>query len=245
LAFLKETVDMLRFEALKTLSSAGEPLGAGSISEALRRAGFPISEAAAGRILRDMRNGGVLRKVGFRGHEITREGEELLRRTDAQLRVSETLRSCLEYAGERGKRHLCDALLALRSLVRETAFETIAHASDDDLSLIEATIEKYAPPEGEPLPEGLFREFYQTLLATSQIPMFEHFFDLLEVSVMNDTHLREVFQKAERSLGGTYETILSALKARQPEAAASMVSSQIDRVISQVMAEAEDAPNQA
>ncbi len=222
------------------LSAVHAPQGAGAVSDALKDTGFPISEAAVGRVLRGMRNDGLLVRVGFQGHLITNEGRERMNELDAQIRISEMLRSCLHGGSERGASHLCDALLALRSLGRESVLEAIERASDADLSRIQTTIEKYiTPKEGEPR-EGLFGAFYQTLLDISKIPMFEHFFNLLEVSVMSDPHLSKLFRKAETTLGGTYEKILDAIKARQPEVAVSMVTNQIDRVISHIMADADD-----
>ena len=237
---MNETAEKIQFQILKMLGSVKSPQGAGAISDALKDTGFSISEAAVGRILRGMRNDGRLARVGFQGHLITNEGHERMRELDAQLRISDMLRACLNGGEERGKSHLCDALLALRSLGRETVFETIKRATDADIAFIDETIKKYdASKEGQPR-EGLFGEFYQELLAISKIPMFEHFFSLLEVSVMGDPYLSKVFRKAERALGGTYEKILDAIKAKQPEIAADMMDSQIDRVISQIMADADD-----
>lgn len=237
---MNESVEKIQFQILKMLSAVGAPQGAGAISDALKDTGFSISEAAVGRVLRGMRNDGLLERVGFQGHLITNEGRERMNELDAQVRISEMLRSCLQGGSERGESHLCDALLALRSLGRESVLEAIKQASDADLSRIQTTIEKYATPKGEHPREGLFGAFYQTLVDISKIPMFEHFLNLLEVSVMSDPHLSKIFRKAETAVDGTYEKILGAIKARQPEAAASMVTSQIDRVISQIMADADD-----
>lgn len=237
---MNETAEKLQFQILKMLSSVNSPQGAGAISDALKDTGFSISEAAVGRTLRGMRNEGLLARVGFQGHLITNEGQERMRELDAQIRISDMLRVCLSGGEERGKSHLCDALLALRSLGRETVLETINRATDADLSRIEETIKKYAVSPGDELQEGLFSEFYQSLLAISKIPMFEHFFNLLAASVVGDPYLAKVFRKAERALGGTYEKILDAIRARQPEVAAGMVGKQIDQVISHIMADADD-----
>lgn len=237
---MNESAERLQLQILKTLDAADSPQGAGAVSDTLRENGFFISEAAAGRILRGMRNDGLLARIGFQGHQITNEGRDRMRELDAHSRISEILRDCLNGGGERGKSHLCDALLALRSLGRETVSEAASRATEADLSRIEETIKEYgASPEGQPR-EGLFEAFYQALLATSKIPMFQHFFDLLSASVTGNPYLWKVFRKAERSLGGTYEGILDAIRAKQPEVAASRIDGQIEKAISQITADADD-----
>lgn len=221
------------------MSSADLPQGAGSVSDALRDAGYSISEAAVGRVLRGMRNGGLLERIGFQGHTITPEGKKQMHKLDARIRVSDILQECLNNAEERGKPHLCDTLVALRALGRETVSGAVKHASDADLARIEAILEENSAREGEQPRVGLFREFYQTLLSVSKIPMFEHFFSLLDISVMSDARLSKVFQEAERSLGGTYHAILDEIKARRTDTAAGMVDSQIDKIILQVMTDEE------
>lgn len=237
---MNETAEKLQLQILKMLSAASSPQGAGAISDALKGTGFSISEAAVGRILRGMRNNGLLTRVGFQGHLITNEGLARMRELDAHTRIADMLRACLNGGEERGKSHLCDALLALRSLGRETASEAINHATDVDISRVEETIRRYAASPDEEPQEGLFEEFYQALLAISKIPMFEHFFNLLEASVMGDPYLSKIFRKAERALGGTYEEILDAIRAKQPKIAASMIDGQIDKAISYIMADADD-----
>lgn len=225
---MNESTEKLQFMVLKALSLEGELMGAGAITDMLHDAGFSISEATVGRLLKSMRIEGLLSRVGYQGHQITIEGRERLRELDAQLRVSEALRSCVNEGMERGSAYLCDVMKTLRSLGREALIEVTNSADDAKLSGVEETIKKHSSPDGPQ--EGLFAAFYRSIFGISGIPMFEHFFNLMGASVAGDPEMTRAFRGAENEIG-SYEKILEAVKAREPQAAIEMMNEQIDKVI--------------
>lgn len=229
--YLNESADRLQYHVLKSIAESDAPLGAGAVSEALRKRGHSISEAAAGRALRSIRNEGFLEKVGFQGHVLTKMGMERLHSLEIRLNVRDALLRSLRDADERGEAYLCEALLALRSLAHEMVGEAIKWAKNEDIEVMEDIIAQYKGGEGLEVGHGIFSDFYRQLLRMSKIPMFEHFFNILEASVMGHVYLASLFKRAEKTIGESFDQVLDAIRERQSATATETVNAQIDSII--------------
>jgi len=61
---------------LKSMLGRQNPLGSGTACEMLAKAGFQISEATVGRLLKTMDNKGYTTRIGFQGRMLTDQGRE-------------------------------------------------------------------------------------------------------------------------------------------------------------------------
>lgn len=231
---MKESSDKLQYHVLKLIAESNMPQGAGAMSDALKGTYYSLSEAAMGRLLRSIRNDGYLKRVGFQGHVLTEMGKERLNNLEIRIKVRESLLACLDDADARGGSYLCEALLVLRSLAHEMVCEGIKWASGDDISSLEMIISKHIREGCRDCYQGIFSDFYRQLLKMSRIPMFDHFFNILEASVMGHLYLASIFREAEKTIGGTFDGIVGAIRERKPDKATEMINVQIDNIISHV-----------
>lgn len=231
---LKESSDKLQYHVLKLIAESNMPQGAGAVSDALKGTDYSLSEAAMGRLLRSIRNDGYLKKVGFQGHVLTEIGKERLHNLEIRIKVRESLLACLDDADVRGGSFLCEALLSLRSLAHEMVCEGIKWAGGDDISSLETIVSKHIGEGCAECYQGVFSDFYRQLLKMSRIPMFDHFFNILEASVMGHLYMASIFREAEKTIGDTFAAIVDAIRERKPDVATEMINVQIDTIIAYV-----------
>ncbi len=136
----KEEVE---YRILKAIGEAQEPLGSGAVSDYLRQAGLKISEATAGRVLRELDRNKLTLRVGFQGRLLTEAGqarrEELSRERERAFYGSELLNVLRVH----GKDELLDLLEARRVIERETTRLAALRANPEDLAQLRRIIERH------------------------------------------------------------------------------------------------------
>ncbi|MDQ7795071.1 MAG: FCD domain-containing protein [bacterium] len=109
------------YQLLRFLQEQGEPVGSGSVAEFLRKASIDVSEATAGRVLRDLDVRGFTARQSYRGRVLTDAGRRRLYELDAQRRRNMFGQELLHVLGKPGLGELVDVLMARRAIERETA----------------------------------------------------------------------------------------------------------------------------
>lgn len=131
------------YKALKVLSESSMPIGAWNLSRLMLEEGITVSEATAGRILRELEDKGYVRAEGRVGRVITSSGKEILeewRKAEAQNRTHTAFLESLKITD---KQELIDVLVARRAIETETAYLAAQNATAQDVQKIQRIIEEH------------------------------------------------------------------------------------------------------
>ena len=134
--------ERLELKILSIVHEGTDPVGSGTISEQLRLAGFEISEATVGRMLRSLDHKGFTERVGFQGRVLAAEGMQRLvqlRKQKDQYYYSTELMSALRNTS---KENLIDLLVARRAIEGEIARLAAVHATPEQLRLMRKILEE-------------------------------------------------------------------------------------------------------
>lgn len=113
--------DLINMMILETAEASNVPVGAGTVSVMLRKKGVNLSEAGAGRILRSLREKGLLTKVGFQGHVTTKEGTKKLSVLRNARQTAENLDNLLKNSGNLKGHSVTDIVTVRKAIEREAA----------------------------------------------------------------------------------------------------------------------------
>lgn len=111
----------LEYVALKAIGESPQPLGSWGLRDELARAGIALSEATAGRLLRDMDKRGFTERRGFRGRVLTPRGQERLQTLAQEHRNSRNRQAFLDALRAHNREQLLEILEARRAIETEVA----------------------------------------------------------------------------------------------------------------------------
>ncbi|MBP8614124.1 MAG: FadR family transcriptional regulator [Firmicutes bacterium] len=131
------------YTALKILSGSSTPIGAWNLSRQMVQEGTSVSEATAGRILRDLEDKGYVRAEGRVGRVITPLGDKALTEWLNAKAQSRTHTAFVESLRISERQELIDVLVARRAIETETAYLAAQNATDKDLRNIETIIKEH------------------------------------------------------------------------------------------------------
>jgi GntR family transcriptional repressor for pyruvate dehydrogenase complex len=134
--------EKLERDLLAVIRDSVQPVGCGHISKVLRSMGHSISEATAGRLLRDLDSQGLTDKAGFQGRSLSAQGT-------ARLEELKTRQKNLEWGIEfasslrsHTKGQLLEVLVARRAIESELAYLAAANCQDADAAQLRDVIER-------------------------------------------------------------------------------------------------------
>jgi DNA-binding FadR family transcriptional regulator len=118
---------------LQVLAKSSVPAGSGTLSLALRQAGFTISAPTIGRRLREMEMRRLLKKSGVDGRVLTTTGRRKLRQLEEEASLEGHGRALIYLVRSRETQHILDLLGARRLIEREAAALAATRASRTDI----------------------------------------------------------------------------------------------------------------
>ncbi len=131
------------YEILKIMSEEHGTVGSGALSQRLRGAGYVMSEATVGRVLRELDEQGFTRRDGFRGRALTVEGRRHLETLEAYHARLHRGNHFVELLSAAGPRELLDVLVARRALERETARLAATRIEERDLDALSQLVKRH------------------------------------------------------------------------------------------------------
>ena len=131
------------YTALKILSDSSTPIGAWNLSRLMLKEGISVSEATAGRILRDLEDKGYVRAEGRIGRVITPLGDKVLSGWLDAKAQTRTHTAFVESLKITERQELIDVLVARRAIETETAYLSAQNATERDLRNIEKIIQEH------------------------------------------------------------------------------------------------------
>lgn len=111
----------LEYVALKAIAESPQPLGSWGLRDGLAQAGIALSEATAGRLLRDLDKRGFTERRGFRGRVLTPRGQERLQALAQEHRNSRNRQAFLDGLRAHNREQLLEILEARRAIETEVA----------------------------------------------------------------------------------------------------------------------------
>lgn len=214
---------------LSALADAREPVGSGAVSETLRAAGLPVSEATAGRLLRSLDLKGYTSRDGFRGRSLTPLGLGRLQelRRERQRRSTSTELMNLLRASHRDD--LIDILVARRAIERETARLAALNARTEDLRELSEVVGLTPGTDGE---EDV--RFHKLIARASGNRILEAAVDLIRQDAQLSPVLVYIRQQVQSTLVAEHRRILKAIQSRDPAAAEAAMVDHLENLIRDV-----------
>lgn len=223
---------VLEYWILKTLDQRIGPQGAGSLLEEIEKQGVSVSEAGVGRAMRALRNQGFLEKIGKQGHCITSSGRERSLKLEEEKELRKFLKDVLVQPEIEGGNNLIERLIARKAIEREAAYQATLNATEEDFSEIEKIVEtQYKNMRNNKDYVEMSARFHRGILKASKIPLLETLYDFIGISSKWQNFFVGTFKIYDTPLNVSHEKILEAMKAGDPEKAASAMVSHLEDVI--------------
>ena len=229
---MNELDDQTTYLTLRTLSDSGAPVGCWRVRAALRTSGIEMSEATAGRLLRELDVQGLTRGVGSKGRLLTEEGHSRLVALE-QARARNSYHSDLLQAIKADTiEDILDVLRARRAVEAESARLAAMLASETEIREIEQAVQSHIEEIARGGSAGDQNRAIHRLVARASKSRV-----LLAVVnlILEDQQLQEAQTRIQRAANQVvpqeHVVLLRALKSRRPDRASKAMRAHIDRLI--------------
>lgn len=226
----------LEYLALKAVAEAPEPLGSWSLRDGLVQAGIRLSEATAGRILREMDRRGFTARQGFRGRVLTPRGQDRLEALQRERRTSLNQHAFLQALRAHNREQLLEILEARRAIESEVARLAALRATPALLEQMAGAVNRHQTQVSARLTGWQEDASFHRLLAQAAGNRV-----LLAASelVREEGQLSPVLEYIRGRVGSVmvtdHRTILEKVMAHDPEGAQQAMAGHIDNIIRDVL----------
>ncbi|HHW02712.1 MAG TPA: FCD domain-containing protein [Thermoanaerobacterales bacterium] len=131
----------LFYMILKTIANSHVPVGSGYIRDSLKMQGLDISEATAGRILRELDIKGYTEKVGFKGRYLTASGYKKMKELEQEHRINHYGNELVNAIKVTGKQELLDILTARKAIESQLAKLAAQFITPEEIHKMEEIIQ--------------------------------------------------------------------------------------------------------
>lgn len=218
---------------LKHMVENDEPVGSGTASGLLTAAGFQVSEATVGRLLRFMDAQGYTQRVGFKGRILTPLGREhvgQLSEFESRQRFSERLARLVRSQSLDG---LLEILVARRAIEREIARLAALNLTSEQARNITLQVKEFESATGDRIAHGDVA-FHQALAEAAGNKVLKAALDLIRQDAQLSPVLGYIRMQLHRQVFSDHKKILDAILARDSAAAEQAMVNHIENLISDV-----------
>jgi GntR family transcriptional repressor for pyruvate dehydrogenase complex len=224
--------DEAEYVALRELGASDEPLGCWRIRTALGVVGIEMSEATAGRLLRQLDLRGLTRALGSKGRVLTDHGRDQLAAYEkARSRSSHHADLALVISAQTVE-DLLDVLHARRLIEAETCRLAALHATPEEIAELAEAVQRHIAVSragGASLENNV--SIHRLIARASRSRILQAIVGLF----LQDQQLHEAQNRIQRAVGGIapedHSPVLDGIRARDPAAAAAAMCAHIDRLI--------------
>lgn len=226
----------LEYLTLKAIGGSAQPVGSWGLRDELARVGIFLSEATAGRILRELDKRGFTERRGFRGRVLTQQGRERLEALAREQRTSRNQRAFLDALRAHNREQLLEILEARRAIESEVARLAALRAGPEQLLEMERVVGRHQAQVAAQNTGWQEDASFHRLLARAAGNRL-----LLAASelVREEGQLSPVLEYIRARVGSVmvadHRTILERVKARDPEGASRAMAGHIDNIIADVV----------
>ncbi|MCG0276094.1 MAG: FCD domain-containing protein [Thermosediminibacteraceae bacterium] len=223
------------YEILKTIANSSVPVGSGYIRETLKLQGHDISEATAGRILREMDAEGYTEKVGFKGRVLTPYGVEKLRELEQEHKINHYGNELINVIKVTGRKDLIDILIARKVIEGQLARLAAKYITQKEIKELEEVLES----QRNHVENGLSIadddvKFHKLIAQAARNRVLDAALDLIRQHGQLSPVLEYIRKKVQSKVLLDHEKIFEAIVTRDPEAAEHAMVNHIENLISDV-----------
>lgn len=215
---------------LKYLGENPAPVGSGIACEVLAKAGFQVSEATVGRLLRFMDTQGYTERVGYRGRILTPLGRKHIGRLadrESRQRYSDRL---AELVRSRSLTDLLDTLVARRAIEREIARLAAINITPEQVEKLAVIITEYETGEGDRIAHGDVA-FHKALAEAAGNKVLKAALDLIRQDAQLSPVLGFIREQVHSKVFADHKNIFDAVAAKDPPAAEQAMVAHIENLI--------------
>lgn len=228
---LWQAADGRYYAALRIICDHGAPIGSGQLAAAMQGAGVPISEATAGRLLRDLELQGAVTKASQRGRVLSPGGERLLTQLASQREYAGRSRELTDLLQRADREHVMQVLEARRGVEGEAAALAARHASDSEI----AAIDRIVVVSQDHLAQGTYSaedddRFHSAIARSSRNKVLETVVRLIRESESVSQVLMQIRNRVGHKTLFDHEAILLGIRSRDPEMARAAMLFHVERV---------------
>ncbi len=217
---------------MSIISEAREPIGSGSLAEGLRRHGQLVSEATAGRVLRDLDNKGLTGKDGFRGRCLSAEGQRRLTSLRQAKSRAESGEELLRSLAIERPEELIDVMVARRAIEREIVRLAAGNAGSEEIRRLHAIIDEQARLIDQGLTAAKHdREFHRALGKIAGNAVLEAALELIRQDERITRAVEIVRAQVKSSMVTDHRAIVRALEAQDADQAEALMVTHIEGII--------------
>lgn len=227
--------DEMEYQILKVASGTGDLVGSGSLQDGLARVGVSVSEATAGRLLRELDRKGYTEKVSFRGRMLTDAGRQRLHELERERERANFGSELLKVLKARGQGELIEVLIARRAIERETARLAAMNATADEVTELGRSIERHrevANAGGSGSDEDV--RFHSLIAAASRNRVLIAASDLIRQDGQLAPMMTFIRKQVKSTVVDDHVRIYEAIAARDPSAAETAMVTHIENLIRDV-----------
>jgi len=227
--------DELQYRVLSIIAATAGPAGASLVSRELGLAGHPVSEATAGRLLRQLDQGGLTRRSGFQGRVLTEAGQERLRDLEAQRERLTSGQAFLCRLQVGSKQQIIDVLVARRAIERETARLAALHATDREVAELRRVVEQQRQHAvaGRSIADDDVR-FHRLIAQAARNRVLEAAVDLIRQDLQLTPILGFIRGQMQSPIVKDHELVVEAIGRHSPEQAEQTMVRHLENVINDV-----------
>lgn len=225
----------VEYKILQIMADAVEPVGSGTLSEILVQAGYNVSEATAGRLLRYLDVKGFAAKVGFKGRVLTEDGRRKLEELRAEREREFYGHQLVDVLRTHGKEGLVDILVARRAIERETARLAALNATPEEVRRLEKIVETHDAHVSQGIggaDEDV--QFHRLIAETSRNKVLQAAAALIRQDGQLSSALEYIRKQAKSTVVTDHRRILAAIQRRSSADAEQMMVQHVENLIRDV-----------
>ena len=225
----------IEFQILQAVAASRRPLGSWGLKDVLTQAGTPVSEATAGRLLRELDQRGLTERQGFRGRRLTAAGQARLQALQEEKQSASAERAFMQTLRARSKEDLLEILEARRAIEGEVARLAAMRATPAQIQEMEALVDQHAAEVAARM-TGWQEDlgFHRCLARAARNKVLYAASEL----VRQDGQLSPVLEHIRARVGGVmvadHRTILQKVKAKDAAGAEAAMGQHIDNLMRDV-----------
>jgi GntR family transcriptional repressor for pyruvate dehydrogenase complex len=233
----QKTEDRLTYDTLNFLKSHGSPVGAGSVQRHLESKGHSIAEATVGRLLRELDDRGLTEKKSNRGRALSESGELYLSELKERKWQGEWTEDFIGALGNGERKHLLELLVARRPVEIEIARLAAMHATDEDIDVLEALVDRQEQNAQMARPVStLDTEFHTALARAAKNKILEAIVALLRKKQEYASEFETIRRRAGHIYNDEHRKIFEAVQSKDPELAVLTMKRHLDNLVASVKA---------
>jgi GntR family transcriptional regulator, transcriptional repressor for pyruvate dehydrogenase complex len=220
------------FFLLNMINSHTCPVGAGSAHRALCNADYQVSEATAGRLLRELDEKGFTEKKGFKGRVLTNEGREYLDALNQEQNRLIFGQKLVSMVNSRSKAELLDILVARRAIERELARLAAENITDQQLAAMEEIVNRYLESENG-VEEGDVA-FHDAMATAAGNKVLKAALDLIRQGGQLSPVFGYIRTHVHSQIFTDHYKVYQAIAKRDPDAAEQAMSQHLENIMADV-----------